>query len=569
MGTGVGGLEALRKIITTRWSWVVLATVGLATPRAVLAEPVGDRAAAAWTFFEAWRTFRYDLDTTLPGEHGEVPLVERIRGEPPWVLRDGLRVATSPGALTFLARRSFRRDDTSARSALWQAVERTTDEAARQSLERALLRLGDARVLRRLVRRLRSGRSDERWRAATALRAAGPQAVGPLTKALDSPNVITRLAAASALAAQDHRGARQLLGKQLKSSNPFHRVEAAHALALANDGRGLPVLRSRIERPGADLRRLVSSLGRVGSGPDKRLLIGIWSSLPRGRSLELRRDLRIALGRITLRTKLEDLRPAFERIDGEPDDLSGSRGAWLEALGWAVARGANDKATVVSGVRQSIDSPMTKETPVAFQWRARRVRSLLAVLEGEPIVEEATGAEPPLSEDVLIRRLRARNVDDARIRAQRFDAAVTLLARVGARLDHGRRADPPREAHPTGLGAERALDGSYLTAWIAGEMAGPLRLELPEPQTLTAIEVINGCVDSRRSYRGHARIRALRITLDGERVVEGRLDDGDPYFQRIALPRGHAVRQLALEVIETYAGEREDAAACLAELRLE
>jgi hypothetical protein len=99
-------------------------------------------------------------------------------------------------------------------------------------------------------------------------------------------------------------------------------------------------------------------------------------------------------------------------------------------------------------------------------------------------------------------------------------------------------------------------------------MTGHLRLELDRPRRLRALHLMGGCVDSRASYRAHGRVAEVRIRLDDRPPITGRLDDGDPYFQRVELG-GAAARRVVVEVTEVHPGSRRGAPACIAELRLE
>lgn len=550
---------------------VVLA-VALAWPAAARAEAQGAATPAdAWLFIEAWRTFRYDLDASLPGEHGGVQLVERLRDEPAWVLRDGLRLAASPRTLSFLARRAARRGDPAALPALRQALARARDAESRLALERAMVELGDEATMRALEARLHDGSPQERREAAAILAGAGPRAVPTLEAALEDPDVQTGLAAAAALAGHGHRAAQKRLQGLLARGNPFQRLEAAHALARAGDERALPLLRHKLAHPGGDAVQVVRSLGLVGTAADRDPLVAAWAKLPRGRSVELRRELLVALGRIAVRTSFAAARPHVDGPGEAADDGAGLREAWLEAIGWASASGARDASSYAARLAESVAEPFAGETPVAHRRRRERVERLLAALAGRPAAGEPAGEPARASAQpraTLVQWLRDRTPNDAGVRGRRFDAAVALLAQIGERLGHGAVADPP-EAAPAGLGVERAVDGNLLTAWVAGPMTGTLQLELPTPVTVSAIRVINGCVDSEASYRAHARIRTLTVRVDGGHApVTASLVDGTPAFQRIALP-GAAVRRIALEVTATWPGERPGAPACLPELRLE
>jgi HEAT repeat protein len=542
------------------WPAVALGQGGQAASRAV--PPVD-----AWLFVEAWQTFRHDIDASLPGEHGSVQLAERLGDEPDWVLHDGLRLAASPTVLSFLARRAARRGDSGALPALRRALEGTRDESSRLAIERAMVVLGDDLTIRALERRLHDGSPQERHQAATLLVGAGQKAAPALETALEDPDVQTSLASASALAGLGHRRAQKLIHDLLSSANPYHRLEAAHALARAGDRRALPPLREKLRHPGVDSVQIVRSLGLAGEASDRELIVSRWTALPRGRSLELNRGLLIALGRIATRTSLPAARAIVDAVDEEADDDRGVRGDWLEAIGWASAGGARDQAGFAAGIAGSVAEPFAGETPIAHQHRSERVAALLAALAGRAAraPDRAETATAPRA--ALEQWLRDATPNDAGVRARRFDAAVALLARLGERLGYERYADPP-VVGPVGLGSERAVDGNLLTAWIAGPMTGPLRLDLPAPTKVSALRVVNGCVDSPASYDAHARVKTLSVTVEGARPTTATLADGTPAFQRIALP-GEVARRVTLEVTATWPGERAGAPACIAELRLE
>lgn len=518
-----------------------------------------------WTFIEAWRTFRYDLESTLPGEHGEGLLIERLHDEPPWLLRNSLRLARNPEVLSFLARRVSRRGDRLAIPALRQALGTTPSEASQRVLERALVRLGDDATLRTLSQRLHKGSPQIRREAANALGGTGQKAASILLAAMKSQDTQTILAAASALAGQGDRRAQKLLGEHLSSSGAYVRLEAAHALARAGDRRALPVLRKKLDRHGADRLRIIRSLGLVGGASERDLLVKTWTTLPKGQARAVHRELLLALGRIASRTTLKSVATHLGSLDEETDDDTGVRGAWLEALGWSETRGARDGAAYVAKLRESVESRFPGETPVAQQSRRQRVSRLIAILSGKTASPRRPSGVVPRA--TLEQWLGVKNPDDAKARILRFRAAVILLQQLGASGGYHRLADPP-DAHPVGLGVERAVDGNLMTAWIAGSMAGPLRLDLPSSTRLKALHLINGCVDSERSFKAHARLKTVSITLGGGQTVTAKLVDGDPSFQRVELP-SKSVDQITIAVTATYPGKAPTSPACVAEVRLE
>lgn len=518
-----------------------------------------------WTFLKAWHTFRYEVDSTLPGEHGEVLLIEGLDGEPPWLLRNSLRLARNPKVLNFLARRVSRRGDALAIPALREALENTPNEASQPVLERALVSLGDDATLKTLSKRLYKGSPRMRREAAATLGGTGQKAGSLLVAAMKSPDTQTRLAAASALARQGDRRAQKLLGEHLSNPVPYTRAEAAHALARAGDRRALPVLREKLEHHGADRLRVIRSLGLVGGASERDLLARTRTTLSKGQAKAVRREILLALGRIASRTTLKSIAAHLDSLDEEPDDDTAIRGAWLEAIGWADTRGARDRAAYITKLRESVEARFPGETPVAQKSRRQRVSRLIAALEGKSTSPQRPHGAVPRA--TLEQWLGVKNPDNARARILRFRAAVTLLDQLGESGGYAQLADPP-EAHPVGLGVERAIDGNLMTAWIAGSMAGPLRLDLPASIRLKAVHLINGCVDSQRSFETHARIKTARITAGEERAVTATLSDGDPSFQRITLP-SRAFDQISIEVTATYPGVNPSSPACIAEVRLE
>lgn len=551
--------------------WLVFA---LLVVSGVTATPIPGEAQEAevspgeiWNFYLAWQTFRADLEAALPGEDGEVLLVEGLREEPRWLLRDALRVTRNPEALAFLGRRAARIDDERSIPALRRALQKTPSPATRKTLERSLARMGDATIRQSLNKRLHKGSPAQRWEAAATLALAGEVAVESLEKALESSDAQTQIAAASALAPLKNVRAQKMLRQRLQSTNRYYRVQAAHALALGGDRRAIATLRAELERGGAEKQRVIRSLGFVGGEPERTLLIGTHASLPRGRVLSLRRELLIALGRIALRQNLQQLQSHFEAIDEEPDDTQGLRTAWLQSLGWASLHHATDVDSYRTKVRESTEHTLAGETKVAHLVRRQRTASLLQAFTGRQPEQQDLEETLDAPNARLLQFVRARNVTEPQIRLRRFAASMELLTRLGERLGQEELADPPEAVRATGLGATRAIDGSFLTAWIAGSMAGPLRLDFESPTQLRALHVINGCVDSRSSYEGHARVRELTITINGDHIIKGQLNDESPYFQRIPLQA--EVTRLQLEVSETFPGESEETPACIAELRLE
>jgi len=488
-----------------------------------------------WAFVQAWGVFRRDIDATVPGEHGGVYLIERVPDMPAWLEHDAIRVATAPPVTSYLARRLARRGDGDAIPALRAALEAARSEASRRALERALVRLGDAELRRQVARRLRAASSPERWRAAATLAAAGDEATPDLRAALEDPDGQTRLVAATALATRGDRRAKALLVRHLSSTNPFERVEAAHGLALAGEARGVPVLRKVLSEPGAGRPRAARSLGRVGGGL------------------------------ITVRLSLPVVQRYLGGLDDEEDDEHGVRAVSLAAIGRAVAEGATERPAIAARVAAELEATLAGETPVAAARRRELVRPLSELLAGRSAGASAP-APRPYSRAREARALAVRGGNPA-ARIDRFVAAAQILEHVGATLGHPAHAEAPA-ARATGLGADRALDGSPLTAWIAGPMAGSLRIDLPRPRTLRTLHVMGGCVDSRASYRAHARVRQVRVRLDGGAPITARLVDGNPYFQEVDLG-GARARRLELEVTEVYPGGRRGAPACVPELRLE
>jgi hypothetical protein len=112
------------------------------------------------------------------------------------------------------------------------------------------------------------------------------------------------------------------------------------------------------------------------------------------------------------------------------------------------------------------------------------------------------------------------------------------------------------------------VDGSLLTSWVVGKMAGRLQLQLAEATRVSKLHVIGGCVESRASYESHARVRSIKVGLGPGHSAEGSLQDGDPYFQTVELPPTKT-SQLVIEVAEVYPGRRAGSPACIAELRFE
>lgn len=225
----------------------------------------------------------------------------------------------------------------------------------------------------------------------------------------------------------------------------------------------------------------------------------------------------------------------------------------------AVAGGAADRRSIAARVASSLEGPLSDETPAAFARRREAVRPLADLLSGRPSVTSPPAPGAPFDLGASRAALAGRGGDPG-ARQARFQA-------VGERLGHGARAEPPA-GRVVGLGAERAVDGNLLTSWVAGPMAGPLRLELPEPRRLDRLHLVGGCVESRASYRSHARVRRLELVLDGGATVAATLADRDPYFQTVELP-GVETRRISLTVESVYPGERDGSPACIAELRLE
>lgn len=539
---------------------LLLLIVSVAFPRVTWAE-----AENAWTFIEAWRTFRYDLDSSIPGEHGEVLLIERLEPRERWLVRDGLRLSSNPLVIARLARRAASVGDRTAIAALRHALKGVSDDNARRVVERALLRLGDEELRQRLVQRLRKGSSPERWEAAATLASAGKKAIPALRTAMADEDDLTKIAAASALASLGEKRAKKLLGKLLSSPNRYLRLEAAHALALADDPRSLPVLQERLDLPGGERTRLARSIGRVGKAQDRERLLQVYRSLARGRSKELRSQLLHAIGEITLRMELRELAPRITSEEGA-DLHEGLRHVWLEELGRAVAAGAKSRETMANAVRENSERALLKETPVAQQRRQARAKLLLALLTTGELPSAPVPSLPSDSIAALRRAISSKSAS-ARARMERFGAALALLERTGKQLGHERLAEPP-EVRAVGLGAHRSVDGNLMTSWVAGEMAGPLRLELVHPGRVKRLHLIGGCIDSRSSYSEHARARTIKLSLDGRRVVEEQLDDDSPYFQQVELPSGD-IAQISLEIVDVYAGRRRDAPACISEIRLE
>jgi hypothetical protein len=540
---------------------VSLVVFWLALPSAAHAEASGED---AWIFFEAWSSFRNDLDATVPGEHGQVLLIERLEPGPAWLVHDALRLSRSARVIRRLARRVSRGGDGAAIPALRAALAEAPDLESRHAIERALSRLGDTDIQAELTERLRRGSTQERWDAAAALAAAGAKTAPILRTALTDDDAQTRLAAASILAAQQDRRATKLLGELLTSPNLSQRLEAAHALALAGDPRAIAPLSERFDLRGGDRERLARSLGRVGKSPERERLLNAYRVLPRGRSKALRGEILRSIGRITLRLELSE--QARQILGDEEDDREEAPGIWLEEIGRALAKGVTSGDQMASAVAESLERALYKETPVAHQHRRAAAGPLVVLLREGELPPLSRVALPEGAEGALRERLATRG-GEARERLARFGAALVLLERLGARLGHPALAEPPA-LRPVGLGAARAVDGSYLTSWIAGEMAGPLRLDLIRPARPRRLLMINGCVDSRASYNDHARVKRVVLRLDGGQSIEGRFADDSPYFQAIDL-HGDETSRITLEVAEVYPGRREGAPACVPEIRLD
>jgi HEAT repeat protein len=519
-----------------------------------------------WAFVEAWAAFRRDLDATVPGEHGQVHLVEGLGAGPEWIARDAIRNAASATTLTTLARRVARERDRGAIPALRAALDRARDDASRRAIERALVRLGDGEIVRQEAQRLGSASAAERWQAAATLAAAGDEAGPALRSALEDPDGQTRIAAASALASRGDRHALALLDGLLRSANEFERREAAHGLALAGEERASAALREIVSQPGGDRARAARSLGLIGGQADQRLLLRLLGDLPRDRSQGLRREILAAVGRIAVRTELPAAQRHLRTLDDESRDEWGEADAGLEAVGRAVAARAAGPRAIAAHVAAQLASPLPAETPAAFAQRQTLVEPMARALSGG--LPPSLPARDRSAFDLgAATRLIATRGGDAAARIARFAAAVDVLVVIGARLGHPALAEPPA-ARATGLGADRAIDGNLLTSWVAGPMAGPLRIELEAASRPRRLWLVGGCVEDRASYAAHGRVRGIEVRLDSGAPVVAELSDSRPYFQQVTLPSRHT-RSLTISVSSVHPGQRSGAPACIAELRIE
>lgn len=515
-----------------RWSFLLLMAM-FVFPSSGFAQG-SERNEKAWAFFKAWHSFRLDVDSTLPGSHGKIYLVENLTEMPAWMVRDGLRVSRSRKSLAFFAQRASNAGDRQAIPALLQAHRSTPDKATKHRVECALVRLGDEETLEDLSQKLTNGGPEVKRDAAIALLAGNRKSRTLLTRALTNDDIHLKIAAASALIRQGHEKSRRILRKFSSSTNSFHRIEAAHTLALSGDNHALGLLKGKLIHSKTDRIRLIRSISWAGGKAEQKILQDMLSSLPEERFQRLRFELLAGLGRITLRGQFKSSEYPRNKLDAYRP-LSDFPQSWLISVGSSVYQG--------KGTRENL---------------------LKIAKMAEPHRNE--NAENKVPDDVLLKRLNLKRQNDPENRIRRFDAAVVLLERYAGQLEYQNYADPP-VVSPVGIGSERAFDGNFATAWIAGSMAGPLRIDLPQITTIRNLSVIGGCTDSGDSYREHARIKQLRIETKQGQVRYSELEDGNPYFQRVDL-NGVRTDRITIEVTETYRGTRAKAPACISEIRI-
>jgi hypothetical protein len=522
--------------------FAVAVLCGLGPARAYSEEAEG-QSVEAWAFLDAWRTFRYEVDASIEDERVWLA-VERLREQPDWLWRDALRLVTHDDAAEVLAQQANRRRDQQGIPPLRQLHGRQPLEAVTE----ALVSLEDDATISQLLALVEKGAPRQQWRAARLLGQSGRAGRQALRRKLP-----LRAPVAAALAAHGDAQAQRWLRRELERPNLIRRIEAAHGLASAGDRRALPLLRQLVVRKAHNPHRVLRSLGLVGQLEDRHLLRSHWGALSAEQSPLLHEELHVTLGRLWL----------GDYLGRGPRKL---RRAWAEPVGALVAQEITSPAAVMKALRQRL-TPHRGAVDDSLSQK-RHLQHLLAHLQREPPLPPL----PPLPTERTVEDLHTSLAlsrtqrEEGSGRLARLDAALALLHLLGQRLGHKVLADPPN-VRTAGLGADRAVDGNLLTSWVAGSGAKSLQLELPTARSVSALSVIGGCVTSRRSYLSHARVARVAVQTTPGRWHEGRLRDGDPYFQRIPLPPART-KQISIKVTGQYAGKVPDAPPCLAEVRL-
>jgi len=455
-----------------------------------------DRAALGTAFVESWLSFRRELDTMAHLPVHPGMLDGWFEGAPRFLLRDAVSMAAEPRVIVAAAR----------------ALARGADDE-----DRALLALRERRAAG-------SPLADELW--AYRIRARDARALERARSGLADPRLVVR-------------------------------ERAAFVMAAAGRKEGLSTLREIAEAHGEESLPALRGLGSFGAAVDLRLLERIAGD---------RGDPEAALagrGEIALRRAFPHHHLALLNRDSASSRLRVAGGlydAWFTAL----HRALDSPARASAAVRAHLELQRKEAVGEKLEPLRRNLTALIEFWEYTDQRLAATAAAPPWPGSMeqalaLVREGRGPR-ESPGAAARRVSAMIAASAWSGGALGHRGGAVVPRGTRSLSPAGDRALDGSFATAFHLPP-GGRLVLELPPGSRPREIGVAAGCP-------GGAGPRLRRIQVDvadrgSSRSFAADLTGDARYFQAVALDGGPA-RRLEIRALEIDG----DGPACIVEVRV-
>lgn len=122
-----------------------------------------------------------------------------------------------------------------------------------------------------------------------------------------------------------------------------------------------------------------------------------------------------------------------------------------------------------------------------------------------------------------------------------------------------------RERHPERYSPLHLLDGRDTTAWCAsGESPAPVTIGFKDVVSIDEVRVYTGDGTDRASYKAHARAR--KLTLSGVNSAKSLKVEDKRGLQVVPISPALTGNRFTLEVVERFAGAREDAPVCVTDL---
>lgn len=361
-----------------------------------------------------------------------------------------------------------------------------------------------------------------------------------------------------ALIAAGHRGSIRAARAMVNDPSGGGRIEAARALAVSGERRGLQELRAMLSEEPHLSNLAALTLGEVGGREERRALR---SALDRDGSFDAAR---IALGEMELRARFGAHHKMLVRRDPLGQRFEGSQslyGVWFTAIGAALEAGAKNSSEVVASVEEQRKAAPGDDSGEVVR---RQLKSLLDFWERTETAIRSTPGSPnwPADYDDAIARitqLDPRNPVPSDL-ANRVSAAISICAWAAARLDHEAlfaRGIPYSAVTP---GGDRMADFNFATSW-RGVQGEAVVVDLEEPAEVRSIDIAQSCDESARGWIGSVSVRG--DGEDGTWEIERDISPEGLYFRSINVG-GRAAARLRI----TLRSVRGDLPACVGELRI-